>query len=402
MICARLVSLVAALLLMPAVVSATDARRVIHITPNGDGRRDGSDWNNAAILAQLTTLLAHAEPNARVEIKADLGAYDVARPIAIRNGGSPGRPVVVTGVDGAGRPAPARIVGTRSSPYSPKAAPGSDVFRLLGGANHLRFENLAFVNQGNGCFSIGADIRDIAINNVTAHNVRRFIENFAARGAKSASVDGLVVTQTQVRGYSKGAIRLQYDSRNILLEDVIGDSEHQDGDDFAEGVALLGSVHDVVMRRVTMRNSRDTLHEYWNGDGFATEADTYRIRFEDTVGAGNTDAGYDIKSNDVQLVRAVAKDNKHNFKFWGRAIVLSDCIGRSPHRRGGTGVQDQMEIAQGADVAVTNCRFVDTDPSTTIFHVATGARLRVRNTTVSKNKDASMSMVAEGGLLTIE
>src|SRR5262249_10625564 len=128
----------------------------------------------------------------------------------------------------------------------------------------------------------------------------------------------------------------------------------------------------------------------------------YRIRFEDTVAAGNTDAGYDIKSSDVQLVRAVAEDNKHNFKFWGRAIVLSDCTGRSPRLRGGTGVQDQMEIAQGADVAVTNCRFIDTDPSTTIFHVETGARLRVTNSIVSKNEDARMSLVAEGGVLTIE
>jgi hypothetical protein len=376
--------------------------KTFYITPEGAGSRDGSSWANAGTLANLPVLIGRAGPDGKVLIRADLGSYRTANPIALRVGGAPGHPVTVSGADRSGRPMRAQLVGTRVDPYRPDGPPGSDVFRLGTGANHLRFENLSFRNQGNGCFDLAGDIRDLTIANVDASNVRRFIENQAAGRAASATVIGLIVRNVQVHGFSKGAIRLRYDSHDVLLEDVQGDSERQDRDDFAEGVALQDTVHDVVFRRVTMRNSQDSLHEYWNGDGFATEWDTYNLRFEDTVGAGNTDAGYDLKSSGVVLVNARAEDNKHNFKMWGRNVSIENCIGRGPHRRGGTGVQDQMEILANADVVMTGCQLSDSDPATTVFHVRKGARLTVSTTTVSKDPAANMSSVEAGGTLILE
>jgi hypothetical protein len=306
------------------------------------------------------------------------------------------------GVDADERPMKATFVGMRAEPYAPTAAPGSEFFRLGRGADHLRFMHLSFRNQGNGCWRIGGDLRDLVIEHVDAVNVRRFIENTASGREKTASVDGLVIRHVNVRGFSKGAIRLRYDTRNVLIEDVDGDSERQDRDNFAEGVALEGTVHDVVLRRVTMRNSQDTLHEYWNGDGFTTESLVYRIRFEDTVASGNTDAGYDLKSNDTVLERASAEDNKHNFKFWGNGVVVSNCVGRAPHLRGGTGVQDQFEILENANVVITGCQLEDVDPQTTVFHVERNAKARVSKTSISKHHDAKMSLVEEGGTLVIE
>jgi hypothetical protein len=405
MVCFRPVLALAVVLVWfgaPLTAAYGETTETLYITPDGAGSRDGSSWASAATLSSLPALIGRAGPGGRVLIRADLGTYKTANPIALRSGGSPGRPVTVAGVDSSGRPMKARIVGTRTEPYSPHGQPGSAVFRLGGGANYLRFEYLSFRNQGNGCFYVGGDIRDLAIENVDASNVRRFLENYAAGTAGSASIDGLAIRNVEVNGFSKGAIRLRYDTHDVVLEDVVGDSERQDGDNFAEGVALEGTVHDVVLRRVTMRNSQDTLHQYWNGDGFTTEANTYRIRFEDTVASGNTDAGYDLKSNDAVLVRAVSEDNKHNFKMWGRDIAITACIGRRPHRRGGTGVQDQMEILKGADVTLVGCQFSDSDPATTIFHVETGARLSVTDTSVSKHSEAKMSLVAEGGALVIK
>jgi hypothetical protein len=347
----------------------------------------------------LPRLIGRAGPGGKVLIRADLGAYTINQPIELRAGGEPQRPLVVMGVDGSERPMKARFVGTRVDPYRPDGPPGSAVFRLGRGANHLRFEYLSFRNTGNGCFYVSGDLRDLAIRYVDATNVRRFVEDYASGAARSASIDGLAIRDVQVNGFSKGAIRLQYDTHDVVLEDVVADSERQDGDNFAEGVALEGTVHDVVLRRVTMRNSQDTLHKYWNGDGFSAEQDTYRLRFEDTISSGNTDAGYDLKSNDTALVRAFAEDNKHNYKMWGHDVAITACIGRGPHRRGGTGVQDQVEILKGADVTITGCQFSDTDPSTTIYHVETGARLTVQDTTVSKHPAAANALVEEGGAL---
>jgi hypothetical protein len=390
----------AVLLPDPAAAQAKDSSQIVYITPAGEGRRDGSSWSHAATLSRLPTLLAKAGPGGKIYIRADLGAYETQEAISINGGGTPGRPITVMGVDGAERPMKAQIVGTRSDPYRPDGAPGREVFRLTRGANHLHFAHLSFRNQGNGCFRIVVDIRDLTIEHVHAQNVRRFIENSAGGSARSASVDGLVVRHVEVSGFSKGAMRLQYNSRNVLLEDITGDSERQDGDNFAEGIALEGTVHNVVLRRVTMRNSHDSLHRYWNGDGFVTEENTYRIRFEDTVASGNTDAGYDLKSSDTVLVRAVAEDNKRNFKLWGRGITVLDCVAARPHHRGGTGPQDQVNVLKGADVIMKGCRLTDSDPKTVVFHLQEG-RLRVHNTIVSKHEKAT-TVLDEGGSLEFE
>ncbi len=373
-----------------------------YITPTGAGSRDGSSWESAGSLVSLPVLIGRAGPGGKVLIRADMGNYSITQQIDMRIGGAPDRPVTVMGVDGSERPMNATIVGTRAYPYRPDGPTGSGVFRLGGGSNHLRFEHLSFRNQGNGCFYVSDDIRDLAIQHVDATNVRRFFENYAAHTARSATIDGLTIRDVEVRGFSKGAIRLQYDTHNVVLEDILGDSERQDRDNFAEGVALDGTVHDVLLRRVTMRNSQDTLHKYWNGDGFSDEKDTYRIRFEDTMASGNTDGGYDLKSNETVLLRARAEDNKHNFKMWGKNVMIDGCVGRGPHRRGGTGVQDQMEILKGADVTVTRCELSDSDPMTTVFHVETDARLTVENTSVSKHPTAARSLVEEGGTLILK
>ena len=386
----------------PFTATAGQEGRARYITPDGAGTRDGSSWANAGILTQLPDFLARAGPGTSIYLRADQGPYSTAGPITLRNGGVAGRRVAVSGVDGAGKPMRAIFAGTRDSPYAPTGRPGSAVFRLTTGASHLHFRDLSFRNQGNGCFHLAADLRDVAIEDIDAVNVRRFVENYAAGRAESASIDGLTIRNVVVTGYSKGAIRLQYDTRNVTLEDIVGDSERQDGDNFAEGVALEGTVHDVVVRRVTMRNSHDTLHRYWNGDGFTTEKDTYGIRFEDTVASGNTDAGYDLKSSATVLVGTTAQDNKHNYKIWGRDVAITDCVGLDPHLRGGTGVQDQMEILSGADLAVTRCRFADNDAATVVFHVEAGAHLSVLDTNVSKHPDAKAALVAEGAFLSIK
>lgn len=404
MFCSRMLA-TAAIVIMCSVVPFTAhgvPKKILYITPQGAGNRDGTSWESAGTLSKLSELIARAGPDGRVLLRSDLGIYKTANSIAIRHGGSADHPVTVTGVDGFGNPKNAVIVGTRSDPYRANGAPGSAVFRLEHGANHLRFEHLSFRNQGDGCFHVAADIRDLAIDHVEATNVRRFLEDYAAADLTSATIDGLSIRNVEVKGFSKGAVRLQYDTHDVLMEDVVGDSERQDGDNFAEGVALEGTVHNVVFRRVTMKNAEDTLHKYWNGDGFTTELNTYHIRFENTVATGNTDAGYDLKSNDVELIGAVAEDNKQNFKMWGREIFIKDCIGRKPHRRGGTGAQDQAEILRGADVVISACKFSDFDPATVVFHVETKARLTVIGTSIEKNPAAKLSSVAPGGALVFE
>jgi len=155
------------------------------------------------------------------------------------------------------------------------------------------------------------------------------------------------------------------------MEDVLGDSMRQDFDNFAEGVDLSGRIHDVVFRRCVMRNSQQTLgpDEFWNGDGFTSEPDTYNILFEDCIASGNTDAGFDLKSNNVILRRCKSYGNTANFKLWGRqGVVMEECVSENPVHYGGNQDPRHVTAVWGADILVRNCQFVDRNRDATVYH----------------------------------
>jgi hypothetical protein len=358
-----------------------DSTNVFHVAPDGNPSNDGATWWTAGTIASIPRFVRAAEPGDEIWVRGDAGAYHTSEIVTINAGGSAGAPVVIRGVDHEGtmRARP-ELVGTRSSPWVPGRSNGREVFRLLEGADHLRFENLGFRNQGNGAFRIGSDITDLEIVNVRATNVRRFLESYPSGQRTSAAVDGLRIRNVVVDGYSKGAIRLRDDTRDVVMRDVIGDSRRQDGDRFAIGITLLDTVHDVLMDRVTMRNSYDTRNRYWNGDGFATERGTYDIRFRDTVASGNTDAGYDVKGH-ATFVRPIARDNKRNFRFWGDSTVYA-CVGRRPNKRGGTGTQAQVWAGTGAQVRLVGCSLRDTDPATIVLDLDDAARVTAQDVAV--------------------
>lgn len=337
------------------------AGEVFHVAPVGAGPEDGSSWDAAGTLDDIEAFIDQAEPGDEVWIRGDQGPYDATETIEITAGGDAGAPVTIRGVaaDGSESATP-RLVGDRSDPYRPDGDAGSELFKLLDGADHLHFSNLAFANQGNGVFRVGADIRDLRISDMRADNVRRFIEDYPSgdAGSDSATISGLVIEDVQVHGFSKGAIRLRSDTHDVVIRDVVGDSERQDedGDDFAMGIQLSDTVHDVLVERVTMRNSFDSGpdDDYWNGDGFAAERDTYDLVFRDTEATGNTDAGYDLKSTGTTLIRARAAGNKRNFRLWGEAEV-TDCVARDPVKRGGSGGRANVWIADDATVRLNGC-----------------------------------------------
>jgi hypothetical protein len=376
-----------------------------YISPTGSGARDGSSWANAGTLSSLSKFITAAGAGGQILLRADQGAYKVSSPIILSNGGAAGTPVTIKGVNGTGADMKAEFIGTRASSYSPGAAEGAEVFRLLAGADNLHFSNLAFKNIGNGAFRIGADINDLVIEHVAAHNVTRFIENYVSGTARSASVDGLTVRDVDIHGFSKGAIRLQYNSRNVLLEDVLGDGERQDGGLYVFGVHLDGTVHDVTLRKVTMKNifGHGTASEYWNGDGFATEGGTYNIRFEDTVASGGTDAGYDLKSANTVLVRALAEGNNRNYRFWSDTITMEDSVSLNPHYQGGgSPSQTHIWMGEGAKAVVIGGRIVDANPGTLAFDLwKSGSHLDLRGTEISMHANAAFSGLNSKSVLSV-
>jgi hypothetical protein len=347
---------------------------VAYVAPSASGAGDGSTWEDAAALADVPELVSRMPQGGEIWLRADAGPFQVEDALRIDSGGASGSPVVVRGVDAGGAPAKAVLVGDRTTPYDPEGDPGGDVFSLRGGAAHLVFRDLAFENVGN-VFLAAGDVTGVVISDSSATNVRRFFENAKSDEEDSAVVSDLTIRGVTVTGFSKRFLRLRYSSHDVLVEDVVGDSQQQDGDDFAIGVHLEEEVHDVVLRRVSMSNTRDTLRDYWNGDGFATEADVYDITFEDTSASGNTDAGYDLKSRRTTLVNAVASDNKRNFRVWADDLTARDCQGLDPQKRGGSSSQAQVWLGERAVAELDGCTFRSADPETVVFDLEPDARL---------------------------
>ncbi|PAX06336.1 hypothetical protein [Sphingomonas lenta] len=369
-----------------------------YITPTGSGNKSGSDWANAAAITSLDGAVRKAGSGGTVYLAADQGAYKVTNGINIWSGASFSDEVTIKGVNSrTGADQEAVIEGTRPAAYKIGNPAGNELFKFQKGAGNLHFENFQ-VNNTATVFRAVGDVADITIENVDADNVAHFFQTYAGSGNKTASVTDLTLRDIDVDGFSRALIYIGYNSRDVLIQDVRGDSERQDGDEFAIGVHLVGTAHDVTLRRVTMENATDTTGgNYWNGDGFATEAGVYDVRFEDTVARGNTDAGYDLKSKSTTLVRAVAEDNSRNFRIWGE-VMMVDAVGLNPEKRGGLlNGQNQIHVLKGAELKIDGGYFADAGSSTRVF-LNDGGIVSIADVEIVRAKTGALSAGAIGGL----
>jgi hypothetical protein len=335
------------------------------ISPTGSGDKSGRDINNAASIGSLNTLIGKAGAGGEVLLLADRGDYNVSGILGITRGGAEGAPVTIRGVDSFGNTMDAHIVGTRPADWKAGDAAGNELFKLGTGADHLAFENLQIDNV-QSAFRATADISDLTIAHVDANNVRRFFEDLASATGATAAVKGLRISDVAVQGFSRSAIRLQYDSSNVVIEDLHADMGGQVGDDLPIGVHLDGTVHDVTIQRATVENVQSDSGAYLNGDGFATERGVYNVSFIDTVARGNSDGGYDLKSENTTLLRTLSEENGRNYRLWGSSTLM-EAVGRNPVYRGGSSEQNQLWLDSAANVTVIDSVFEDAGTRTKVI-----------------------------------
>lgn len=374
----------------------------LYISPTGSGAGDGSSAANAATLKDLPQLIAAAGPGGQVLLLADQGNYSaLPGALAIVGGGTASAPVTIRGVDSAGNAMAATIAGTRPEAFDPANPSGEEVFRLLSGADNLRFSDLAFANVGTA-FRVGADVRNLTIEHVDAANVSRFFDNMVSGANASATISGLTIRDVAVDGYSKGAIRIQYNSNNVLIEDVRGDSQFQDGDNFAIGVHITGTAHDVTIDRVAMRNALDTVNDYRNGDGFATERGTYDITLRNVIATGNSDGGLDLKSDNIVVDGAIVSGNGRNVRLWGTGAQLSNIVSLDAGGPLAGGNREHIWLAEGANATIDGAFFSDPG-SPTLFNLAErNGALTVRDYGLATGAGTLTWKKGTGSVLTLE
>jgi hypothetical protein len=355
--------------------------RAVYISPTGNGSFSGADWANAAPLTAINNMIAKAAAiNGEVWLRADVGDYTQVSALTVSNGGKPGKRVKIRGVDVNGLDMMATIVGNRASPWSPGAASGSDCFRLNAGSDHLHFAFLRGKNQGSGFIRVRQPLTDLTITDCEGINVSRFFENLASSG--SASVQGLTIQRILGRGYSKNFIRIQYDTNDILIDDVDADGQRQDGDNFAVGIGFYGTAHNAVLNRCVVRNNIDTLHAYQNCDGYSGELGNHHITLNDCKAFNITDGGCDFKGDFIVLNRCHFEGNHRNYRLWGLA-ELHDCVGITPTDNAGNNPYAQANISafDGSMVRVYGGEFHSGNSKSEIFRAESGGILAISPST---------------------
>ncbi len=366
-----------------------------YIATSGAGTQTGNSWANAGPISKLDQFIGEAGPDGIVYVRADAGSYSTSPLKTITHGGTAGHPVTIRGVNVNLVPTLARHAGSRQDPWDDTGtgAQGSEVIRLQAGADHLSFEFLSFDKCGNGCFRVADNIADLNIESCSATNVRRFVESNISGAAISASITGFSFSNLDVRGFSKGGIRVRYDSSDGVVEDCFFDGENQDGDNFCVGVDFSGTAHDIDFNRViSMRCISTNIlgvpnppGDYWNGDCFKGETGNYNFAYTDCEAYGSTDGGYDIKGGPHTYLRCRSGDNKKNWRLWGGVYTLTECFGYDSYLRGGNSRSSHIWLSDdNGTVTVTDSAFTQLDSSVAFDfdNAAPGCTFTTVNTSV--------------------
>lgn len=365
----------------------------LFVSPSGAGNESGHSWESAAPLTKLPDLLRKLGGNGTVFLRADAGPYRAAT-LQINSGAPLGSGLRIRGVSVSLQSMKAEIVGTRSEPYDVKGSPGQDVFRLGEGAQNIEISDVRFKNVGTG-IRVSGPARNITVRDIEAINIRRMFDTLSSKKGGAATVNGLSIARVHAKGFSKTLIRVQYDSSNIVIEDVYGDSDRQDGDNFASGVVFSGTAHDALVRRVEINNCTDTKNKYQNGDGFSAERGNYRLRFEKVKASGNTDSGMDLKSYDTTVDEATLVGNKRNLRVWGK-VVVDRLVAKEPFRRGGVGKPAQVHLVGSAELILRSALIEDSSPTTIVFDID-GGWLQVSRAHIVRSPHSILEDVEEGG-----
>ena len=374
--------------------------KTYYVSPNGAGNAHGHDYENAIPFERISRLMGRVRDSDNIILIADQGPYLIDTSVNLYSSGKDGSPITISGSSRSGHPQNALFVGDRSPIFSVDNPPGTEVFRLNTGTAFLEFQNLAFENISNA-FSITGKVHDITFENMEARNVSRFLENTACCNQTEASAENLVIRGIKVSGFSKGVIRLRYDTQNVMIDNVHGDSLQTDGANFAMGIHLGGTVHDVVIQNSSMGNIKDSVGgRYWNGDGFATERDAYNIIIENSCSYNNTDSGFDIKSRNTKLENVTAESNTRNFRFWSD-ITVTNLTGTNPRYHGGSSrFPANVWLGENVTVTIRNSDFLDDDDYGYLFDLReAGSQLtieHVRTNQVDSGIDGDPRAIAIG------
>jgi len=350
----------------PTTPVESTSYKVAYVAPTARGTGDGSTTANAS--GGLTSIVPLLDAGFNdIRLLSNSGAFAEAA-VDIKRKGSATFPILIRGVGADGVTlARALISGARVSPYdSAEATSGGPVFRFYEGWGQIKFSHVDF-EKVEECFTFRAPGSAFTLEKSDATNVRWGVSQPSGL-VPAATVSGMTLRDVKVNGYSRSAFRMRYDTNNILCERVYADSQRNDGDSFTMAFVCDDTVHDAKFIDCDAHNNIQTRKgtvlltgaDYWNGDGFVSEAGAYNLEYTRCKSSGSTDGGFDLKHNNVLgtlvLTDCESWNNKRNYRIWRSDAKLVRCVARNPIKEGGSGTGLNIWIGEGSmNVLATNC-----------------------------------------------
>jgi hypothetical protein len=296
-----------------------------HLSMDGAGKRDGLVWSSSFPASEINRVINEVmQPGDQLQIAP--GVYqDVT--IRIENGGSPGKPKVIYGLDhGQGLP----VFASDWSENAPEK--GQTTIHLGEGASHVTMERLRLKGAKVGVYAPKTD-------SGAARQGLRFIDvdiAFCRHGYYLSDCQSMLLERLDLKRYTKHGFRLEESCSDVVIKNCTADCSEGDAawETKTESLPFGFLVNDVgrVNARISFENCLARNHmmplqkrDYKNGDGFVVEAGAEQVHFIRCRAIRNQDGGYDIKSRGVELRDSIAIGNARNFRIWNGG-TLHNCL----------------------------------------------------------------------------
>lgn len=300
---------------------------VRYVSASGTG--DGTTSQKAANVSKINEMILLAGANGVVEMVGDFPGS------AIRVNAAPSSFVTVRGGNFTGARFAWSLPETEQETNVAGKPTGSTLFIIQAGAKNLRF-------QGQKVRDVGCvfDMSNVAADNLEFIDIEavNFRDGFLTN--EGSTITNVLIKNFKGTGFSKKGIRFHGKCAGWKVINPQLNSGWQAHDNFAVGIEMYDTAHDILIDGGYTLNCRDTqggsATKYWNGDGITAERGVKRVVIRYHRSAGHTDGGFDLKSTETTVENCVSADNKRNYRVWG-SVTIRACESGNPRKRGGSG-----------------------------------------------------------------
>ncbi|MFA4943370.1 MAG: hypothetical protein WC789_01565 [Lentisphaeria bacterium] len=328
----------------PAPVNLNGSDQYVLPKPSGDG--SGKDFANARGVDSLQAALDAAGAGNTVR----LGSGEYGRvTLTFTTGGTSDKPKTLLGVDtGAGLP-----VFTSNFDGKNPAQTGGTFLTVPGGVSHLEIKDIILKGFNAAVRLRGGNV-GVRLSNVDLSNGR---DAFWFEGE---GIRDLVVKDCDVKKYTKRAFRIVRGVSEARFENCHADAGGKENalEIFPVGFQVIEGEKITFSDCSAANNWHDAgPNKYWNADGFCSERKATDLTFIRCLAYGNTDGGWDLKSNRSKLVNCIGIANKRNFRFWAspEPAVMENCLSAFAIDYGKRGHDLGVWQQSGGGLVMKNC-----------------------------------------------